>query len=71
MIIDLNPFDLLINYFFEFEFNNVYQKLFEEIIVLLINKHTPKDLLECFFIKNEFTKKFVDQSVNNYLFKFR
>jgi hypothetical protein len=67
----LNPFDLIIKYFFEFEFNNIYQKLFEDIIALLINKHTPEKLLKSFFIENKFIEKFIDNTVNNYFFKFR
>ena len=70
-IISLNPFEKLISYFFEFEFNNVYQKLFEDIVVLLINKHTPEELIKSFFVDNDFIGKFIDHSINNYLFKFR
>jgi hypothetical protein len=70
-IVELNPFELLINYFEEFEFNNIYQRLFEDIIILLLNKQVPEKLMKCFFIDNDYVSKFVDYSVNNSLFKFR
>lgn len=70
-IIELNIFDLLMKYFIEFEFNNIYQKLFEDIIVLLTNKYTPELLLKSFFIDNDFIKKFIDHAVNNNIFKYR
>lgn len=69
-IIGLNPFNLLIEYFFEFEFNNMYQKYFADIVTLLLNKFTPEDLIRNFFIKNNFIEKFIEYSVNNHLFKF-
>ena len=70
-IVELNPFEFLIKYFEEFEFNNIYQRLFEDIIILLLNKHVPEKLMKSFFIDNDYVGKFIDYSVNNSLFKFR
>lgn len=72
-IIRLNPFEKLIEYFFEFEFNNIYQKYFADIVTLLLNKFTPEDFIKCFLNENEnnFIGKFIDYSVNNHLFKFK
>lgn len=70
-IVELNIFDILLKYFIEFEFNNIYQKLFEDIFVLLTNKYTPERLLKTFLIDNDFIKKFIDYSINNNFFKFR
>jgi hypothetical protein len=70
-VLKFNPFSLLIKYFIEFEFNNAYQRLFEDIILLLINKNTPEKLLKSFFIDNEFIDKFVDFTVNKNYFKFK
>jgi hypothetical protein len=70
-VLKFNPFALLIKYFIEFEFNNIYQRLFEDIILLLTNKHTPEKLLESFFIKNQFIEKLVDFTINKNCFKFR
>lgn len=70
-IVRLNPFDKLIDYFFEFEFNNIYQKYFADIVNLLLNKFTSEELIKNFFIQNNFIGKFIDYSLNNHLFKFR
>ena len=68
---ELNPFNLMIDHFFEFEFNNVFQKLFEQIVVLISNLHTPTRLIDLIFVKCDFIKKFVENSVNKYTFRFK
>lgn len=70
-IIELNPFNLLINHFFEFEFNSVLQKLFEQIVILICNIHTPISLIDLFFVNCEFVKKFVEYSMNKYNFQYK
>jgi hypothetical protein len=70
-IIGLNPFILLLNHFFEFEFNSAYQKLFEQIIILISNVHTPISLIDLLFEKSEFIQKFIDYSLNKFSFKYK
>ena len=70
-IVELNPFEKLIEYFFEFEFNNIFQNHFSDIVTLLLNKFTPEELVKNFFIENNFIEKFVENTVNKHLFTFR
>jgi hypothetical protein len=70
-IIELNPFNLLIDNFFEFEFNSVLQKLFEQIVILISNAHTPSSLIDLLFVNCDFVKKFVEFSMNKYSFKYK
>lgn len=67
---ELNPFKYLIKYFNEFEFNNIYQKLYEDIVVLLTNKFTPQKILENFLIENEFFDNLINNTINQYLFTY-
>lgn len=67
---ELNPFKYLIKYFNEFEFNNIYQKLYEDIVVLLTNKFTPEKILENFLIENEFFDNLINNTINQYLFTY-
>jgi hypothetical protein len=48
-IIKNNFFIKAIEYFYSHEFNNSYQKLFEQLIILITNKYSPKNLLEYVF----------------------
>lgn len=70
-IIELNPFNLLLNHFFEFEFNSAYQKLFEQIIILISNIHTPNTLIDLLFRNCKFVEKFIDYSINKFSFRFK
>lgn len=67
----MNPFNILIDYYFEFEFNNVYQKLFEHLIILLVNLHTPTNIVKLFFEDCDFLGKFINYTINNYTFKYK
>ncbi len=70
-IIELNPFNLLLDHFFEFEFNSVFQKLFEQIVILIANLHTPTSLIDLLFVTSNFIKKFTEYSMNKYTFRFK
>lgn len=70
-IIQLNPFYLLLTHFLEFEFNSVFQKLYEQIVILMTNLHTPSSLIDLFFINSHFVDKFTEFSINKYSFRFK
>jgi hypothetical protein len=50
-IIETALFKAAIEYFFEFDLNNLYQKLFEQLITLLSNKFTCKLLIDHIFVE--------------------
>lgn len=70
-LIDLNPFNILLKHFFEYEFNNVFQKLYEKIVVLITNQRTPTNLIDVFFIKSKFFEKFTNFTMDKFTFKYK
>lgn len=46
ILVKTTIFDSVIDNFFEYEWNNMYQKLFEQIFNLIIYKTTPHELIE-------------------------
>ena len=46
IIVNTNVFTAMIDNFFEYEWNNLYQKVFEQIFHLIVYKTTPSDLIE-------------------------
>ncbi len=60
-IIETVLFKKAIEYFFEFDLNNLYQKLFEQLISLTCNRYACKLLIDHIFIDIAF----IDQIINN------
>ena len=70
-IIQLNPFNLLLEHFFEFELNNVFQKLFEHLIILLTNNHTPVNLVIFIFEDCKYLEKLIEFNLTKIYFRFK
>jgi len=45
-IISTNVFVAIIENFYEFEWNNLYQKTFEQIFILIVYKTSPNKLID-------------------------
>jgi hypothetical protein len=53
VIVETNVFVAIIENFFEYEWNNLYQKVFEQILNLIAYKSSPHELIEnvTFYLK--------------------
>lgn len=65
-----NFFWTLIDMFFTFEFNNMYQTFFNQIIAIVVSSSSPKHLINCFFFeefgeKRKFTQAIIDHCFLN------
>ena len=63
-----NMFWTLIDMFFTFEFNNMYQTLFNQIIEIVISSASPKQLVNCFFFEGVGQKRALTQALINHCF---
>jgi len=68
-------FWMLHNIFFKFEFNNIYQTLYLQLMTIILNENTPENLLNSVFINkdNENEKlipKLLDNCINTKIFKY-
>jgi len=64
-----NVFKKMIEYFYDHQWNNLYQKSFESVVTLLLNKYTNKNLTKNFFFECEFLD-FITNNIFNRKFKF-
>jgi len=69
-IIKTDLFKVAIENFIEFEFNNVYQKYFEQLMILTVNKYTPEELIKHVFVDCNFLNLLITNCENNLKFKF-
>lgn len=67
----MNPFNILIDHFLEFEFNNIYQQLFKQIIILITNGSTPENLVKVVFEDCGIIEKLIEYNLNNNTFRFK
>ena len=62
------------NIFFVFEFNNIYQNIYSNIFTVVLNQHTPKEVIDAFFVceeeKTDLISFYIDNFVTKYIFKF-
>jgi hypothetical protein len=70
-ILDSEMFQLSIANFFEFEFNNIYQNIFQQVIVILVNKYTPKIIIDHLFKDLNLMGVLIDNCEKNLNFKFQ
>ena len=54
----------LIEMFYAYEFNNMYQTIFRQIITIILNENSPELLVKSFFIDNG-NKQFIPHVVNH------
>ena len=63
------------NLFFEYEFNNIYQTLYLQLMEIILNKNSPEDLVNSAFIdksneKNNLIPKLIEHTINNVKFEY-
>ena len=62
------------NIFFLFEFNNIYHNIYSNIFAVVLNQHTPKEVIDAFFVCDEeqtdLLSLYIDSFVSKYIFKF-
>lgn len=68
MILDANVLKNLIDIFFKFEFNNMFQILFMHILTIVLNEHCPKSIIDHIFKELALIEKLQDHLINNRLF---
>lgn len=59
-IIELEFFKNAINYFFIYEWNNIYQFFFQKLFSLICDKHTTEIIIEHIFNDNKFKNKILE-----------
>jgi hypothetical protein len=64
-----NVFKKMIEYFYEHQWNNMYQKSFDNVVSILLNKYTNKKLAKNFFFECEFLD-FITNNIFNRKLKF-
>lgn len=69
-ILESKILEVAISSFFEFEFNNLYQKLFEQLIILINNKYTPGKLVKKIYEGCDFLNAIVNKCEQDLKFKF-
>jgi hypothetical protein len=70
-IIESGIFKESISNFFEFEFNNQYQKYFDQLIIIITNKHSLPKLVSHVFSECDLLNKIIDVCQNNMKFNFK
>lgn len=70
MIKDSFIFKHLIELFFSFEFNNIYQNTFGQIMTLILNQHCPSELISHVFKEENIIDKMQNHLINNWVFSF-
>jgi hypothetical protein len=70
-ILDTELFKNCINNLFQFEYNNLYQRIFEQIILILVNKHTPKIIIDHLFVELDLPSTLIKNCEKNLNFKFK
>ena len=62
------------NIFFLFEFNNIYHNIYNNIFTVVLNQHTPKEVVDAFFVceedKTDLISFYIDNFITKYIFKF-
>lgn len=64
-------FKKTIDYFFRFQFNNIYQTLFLEIMSIVTNEYSPKELINAYFRKSNLLNIIVSFFENDALFAYK
>jgi hypothetical protein len=71
MLMDTNIFKVAIKYLIEFDMNNIYQKLFEQMILVLTNKYASQIIIDHIFKELDFLSLLIDNCQNNVKFVFK
>ena len=62
--IDLKILDIIVKYFFLYEWNSFYQNMFERLVSCLIQKNIPEKLIASFFSSSGLIEKIVENCFN-------
>jgi hypothetical protein len=62
--IDLKLFDIIVKYFFLYEWNSFYQNMFERLVSCLVQKNIPEKLIVSFFSSSGLINKIVENCFN-------
>ena len=66
----VNIFYMLHFIFFEFEFNNLYQTIYLQLMEIILNENTPENLINIVFKENQ-NKDYIQALINNTLNKIK
>lgn len=70
-ILETGVFKETINNFFEFEFNNQFQKYFDQLIIIISNKHSHPKLVNHVFVECNLINITIDVCQNSLKFSFK
>jgi hypothetical protein len=71
VLLNIDLLRLSVKNLIEFDLNNMYQKYFEQLIILITNKHSPKIIINHVFNDLDLISILIDNCENNLKFKFK
>jgi hypothetical protein len=71
MLLKTDMFRVAIKYLLDFDMNNIYQKLFEQMILVITNKYSSKIIIDHLFVELDILSQLIDKCQNNLRFTFK